>query len=729
MTQSIRLPVVSTPGLIPDSLGNYLASLGLLCVMARKWPQVRIAWRGDVLQVVGGPATFDELLDELCRVAGQRAWSPYERKWTVAQKKSTKAKSGEELAQWRATASEQELSIFDAHAVAASRVSFNPLLGSGGNAGKRAFSEGWQKVVEALAGVQPSKPRKNETETQKEKRLEKDRKSAEEYGTQRRTELKAWFNGMPVSWMFEKLNAASWFSNANKLYNSGQGAYREGRISPWAMALACEGLEFLSGSASKRLGAKARARGAFPFITYALAPRGQGDVGHDLAEFWAPIWGRPMTVQEARALIARGRAEIFGEGARTPAAFAGAILHRGVDAGIQEFRRFVLGRTTSANTFESRFEGSFRLPLESLPVVDDSQSHDLHVANVIDCVLSLIERLPADRDQKGQPRFVGLRGPIEEASVAFAASPHDSEAAREMLDAVVASLNRVDRNRSFRAKQVQWKPLPIGWLPALFGNEPPPVEARLAMALVSGFPRSLPFTLYRFGVEWKYQRFQHPEQAPARWTWRAGELTRTFGAVLVRRTLDWETEAKRDADFVPARILLPARLSDVCDWLDGDTDDDLLNRWLARLALFDWRQAPQEVRDLAVRDASEVDSNGALAMFGLLRPLFDLLPLSVRTNSRAHDLLERKSGARTPALARSLANALRTGQADVAARMAEGRYAMARTPLIRTATPWRIADNDRLLAAMLFAVSGCSRSILIQPWLRPQRLTGETSHD
>ena len=129
------------------------------------------------------------------------------------------------------------------------------------------------------------------------------------------------------------------------------------------------------------------------------------------------------------------------------------------------------------------------------------------------------------------------------------------------------------------------------------------------------------------------------------------------------------------------------------------------------------------------RDASEMDSNGALAVFGLLKPLFDLLPLSVRANGCTRDLLEQESGARTPILARSLVNMLRTGQTDAAVRLAKRRYAMARTPLIRADAPWRIADNDRLLAAMLFSVSGRSRSILIQPWLRPQRLTGETSHD
>ncbi len=66
----------------------------------------------------------------------------------------------------------------------------------------------------------------------------------QEFGTSAETTRaeKPGSSGMPVSWMLAKLNAASWFSDANKLYNSGQRAYREGRMSPWAMVLACEGL-------------------------------------------------------------------------------------------------------------------------------------------------------------------------------------------------------------------------------------------------------------------------------------------------------------------------------------------------------------------------------------------------------------------------------------------------------------------------------------------------------
>ncbi|MCZ6806483.1 MAG: type I-U CRISPR-associated protein Csx17, partial [Deltaproteobacteria bacterium] len=288
--------------------------------------------------MVGGPETLDEMVKVLCDVAAKRAWIPYERGWADAQKESTKRKLGRPLALWQASAEERDLDLSNAHAVPTARVSFNPLLGSGGNAGKRDFSKGWKRAVESLAPGEG--PRRGMPGAAK-----------------KCAELKALLLGDPVTWMLEKLSAACWFSDTNKLYNSGQRPFREGAASPWAMALACEGLPFFAGGASRRLGSRARAVGAFPFVTRAGAPRAAGEAGRDLAEVWAPLWTRPMTVHEIATLFSRGRAEVGGRGVLTPSAFATAVMRRGVDAGITEFRRFVLGRTTSANTFEPRFEG------------------------------------------------------------------------------------------------------------------------------------------------------------------------------------------------------------------------------------------------------------------------------------------------------------------------------------------------------------------------------------
>ena len=115
-----------------------------------------------------------------------------------------------------------------------------------------------------------------------------------------------------------------------------------------------------------------------------------------------------------------------------------------MDAGVSEFRRFTLGRTTSSNTFEPRLEARFSLTTG---------------AEVGPVASAMLERVTALIEQRGFPRdgkrFVGLRGPIESALLDVAAEPTNSEAGIALLDAVVSALDRVDRNRSFREGKIR----------------------------------------------------------------------------------------------------------------------------------------------------------------------------------------------------------------------------------------------------------------------------------
>jgi CRISPR-associated protein Csx17 len=636
----------------------------------------------------------------------------------LAQKKSPA--SGKPFALWAAEAQEDVLEVFAAHVVpSASGRSFNPVLGKAGKIGQRDFAKGWKRAVEALAQAQHqtrgSSSRRGKTLT------------TEACGApDRKQELAALLRGEPMRWLLDGLNAGSWFSNALKLYNTGQRPNREEPISPWLLALACEGVAFLSGGASRRFGAQAaRATGAFPFATVAAAPQAAGEAGRDSGEFWAPIWGRLMTLAEVRALFSRGRAEVRGRGVLTPSAFATAIVARGVDAGIDEFRRFVLGWTTAQEYIEPRFEGTFCLPtapdgLTSARVAEASTA--------LERVLSLVDRLPQDRKVGQRWRFVGLRGPIESAMLRLAAAPDNPEVACSLLDAVVASLDRVDRNRSFRERRIWWEPLPAEWVPSLFGDHPPEVEARLALALLSSFPVSRPFAVYRFGVEMKGGRFEHPERPPARWTFRPGPLPRALSAVLRRRTLDWESASRQqNAHEEPVRSVMPARCSDVGRWLDGAVDEALLVRWIDRLALFDWRSVPDEVRRLAPSggDGEPAAVTGALGLYGLFHPLFDLRRLWDPGAEGNGDLLGPETGARTPGAARALSTLVGAAQLGDAVRLAASRYAMAGAPLAQTDVPWGVEDPDRLLAAMLLPITGHERTVLITRWIRPRRQKGE----
>jgi CRISPR-associated protein Csx17 len=321
-------------------------------------------------------------------------------------------------------------------------------------------------------------------------------------------------------------------------------------------------------------------------------------------------------------------------------------------------------------------------------------------------------------------RFEGLRGPIEAALLAVAADPQRSEASIALLDAVVAALDRIDRNRGFREGKVRWEPLPIEWLLTLFADEHPGTEARLALSLVSAFPAAQPFATYRFGVEWKhgatYAYYIHAERPPSRWVWGPGELARVLGVVLSRRLLDQGVSSFNGTPRMPGRVPLPATLSHVRQWLAGAVDESLLQAWLSRLALFDWRNVPREVRSFTKADSRPSELDGELALLGLVQPLVDERRLVVRSLS-TDDLLSGETGARTTESARSVVTLIRSGSLDPAIRLASSRYAMTGARLASFNQSWCLGDPDRFVGALLFTISDRDRAVLFERWLRPRR--------
>ena len=79
------LNLVRFPGIRPDSLGQYLAGIGLLAAAAQKWEGVRGCWNGSCFALAGidlpAEAVFRYLRDE---------WQPtnYRRWWKGCVKKT-----------------------------------------------------------------------------------------------------------------------------------------------------------------------------------------------------------------------------------------------------------------------------------------------------------------------------------------------------------------------------------------------------------------------------------------------------------------------------------------------------------------------------------------------------------------------------------------------------------------------------------------------------------------
>lgn len=682
-----RWPVLVLPGLAPDTLGNYLASIGLLCLAARRWATVRACWRDGEFVLINGPADMASLKVELVDIAEQRGWSGYSRSWRKAQMSDTPRKTAAATSQWRSQAAgESELGVFQAHVALGDRLIFNPLFGSGGNAGRRNFATGWQAAVTALA-----KPNRNWT-----RQLLTD-------------DLDSFLSGEPCECLGD-FSAGSWFSAANKTYNSGtERPFRDGQVTPWAMALACEAFPLLQGGASRHLGVHRRAGGAFPFVTAPAAPVSAGESGKSVGEVWLPVWHRPMSVAEAAALFGRGRVEVNGRGATTVAAFSAAIVQRGVDAGVDEFRRFVLIRTTSENTFESRLA-------DTIPVMDRAGGAQ---ANAVAVALGLRDALPPDRKKGKRWIYAGLQGPVDRALVELAARP-DPETARGLADALIAALQSVDWNRTYRKRKVGFQLLPAAWKEHLVGkHDPVTPEISLALALASLRPTltsngsrqvTAPMLAYWLGAENRGSWWAIPEAVPLRRVWCGGGFVANAGSVLQRRLAEERPDASPPFDGW-ARV----GLGEIEALLECCLDEAEVTRWFFRFCLF----APRRLGEGLLKQPS-VDYpwkeclRPALSLFALFKPLLDdslIWRLSVGETRHV----------RVGSVSKMAAFLVR-GDVDSAVQSARHAYHSVGIELADFNSPFDLPEPARLLAALLVPTRGTEVARVFQRWRLPKKL-------
>lgn len=170
-------------GLHPDTLGHYLAALGLLAAVGQRWPDARGCWRGQRFLLLHESLTAQQVKEHLLD-----AWhpTPYERWWGDVQKADTKAKSSSAVWRLRNSRSVQEVQILECHLVGLGRNQFNPVFGAGGTLGQRDFADVW---CECLKKARPAaKPVKEVAEASAKpatppKKKSKARLILQRYGT------------------------------------------------------------------------------------------------------------------------------------------------------------------------------------------------------------------------------------------------------------------------------------------------------------------------------------------------------------------------------------------------------------------------------------------------------------------------------------------------------------------------------------------------------------------
>jgi CRISPR-associated protein Csx17 len=665
------LKVVPCEGVRPDSLGNYLVGLGLLAATSTRWPEIRGCWRSGHFLLLPPQATDGEALEKFLL----REWepTPYQPWWLDKQKMDTKTKSDRRVWEARNVEDLGRVRLLDAHIVGVGRNQFNPIFGSGGNIGKRKLSKVFADARKLL-------------------------QSANEEDRGGWVRMTLWGHATGVA---PPLNSAgTWFVYANKTFNSGQGWYREGELSPWSFLLALEGALLLVGAAGRRLGSKARPYAVFPFISEPLSPGSGGEVGLTKAEFWAPLWQHPATITELRALLERGLARVGQRAAGAAHEFALAARTAGVDAGIKEFARFALRQTTSSKVYEA-------IPQERVAV-------NVGGANESSLILPLIpwlNRLPYEpRDGGQRGKFKGLRGPIEKAVVELASRPEETELWRKLLMLLAYTQTRIDLNKDLRDRCRALPLLGMEWFERAWHT--PPDEISVARAIASvGADTDMPLQVNVFGVEVENGTRFAKNGRPQRAVWNAGDPVRVLAEVVHRRLVDTPAE---DDPRLGGRCTCPARM--VSAFLNGVLDGEEVCRWVPALSLIDWRSGRPQAG--TPHEDGALPAEGTYLLYCLFRPLFHPETIRVYGEKLFPDGLAPRTVTAT-----RLLNLIRQGDWGEATALADSRYLAAGRSI--NAPPKGVeTDGERLAAAMLIPVSTQAVAAGLRRWLQPTKRAG-----
>jgi CRISPR-associated protein Csx17 len=402
---------------------------------------------------------------------------------------------------------------------------------------------------------------------------------------------------------------------------------------------------------------------------------------------WMPLWGKPTTLAELRAIFSEGRAQVRGRNARSGVDFAQAAVTLGVDRGIAAFQRY---------GFQVRNGlAYFATPLERV-IVQRNARADL---------LADIEQWHDRLRQKAGPRA----NPEPPASVARALNQLERrmvELCRDdspgSLQSLIAALGGSEQAlaRSFKwTTGAYLRPLhglKKRWLDDANDNSP---EFRLAQSVAAMHAWLGKETL------WFRQHLEplnvgsNKERSWVSWhdtpgndvAWHDGELTHTLNAILARRLVRTEKSGVRGwPDWSPR----PAALSDITAFIERRTNDALLADLIWGLSLVDWESIIRDER----RTANSVEAETAIDFDQRAVPssFYALLRLCFRRSSGKDDVIPL-----VPAILQRAMNGDGKAASELAARRLR---ASGKAPLVKD-LPVGGDTARRTAAAMLFPIA------------------------
>ncbi len=410
--------------------------------------------------------------------------------------------------------------------------------------------------------------------------------------------------------------------------NASSGFSGGSHVNPWDFVLMLEGAVTLEVAAVRRLDAHGLTQAAAPFAVQSQAEGYASAAPSDESargEQWMPLWERPASLADVRALFMEGRMQTGRHRARRALDAARAVSLLGVSRGVTAFERFAFA--------ERNGQSNLAVPVGRWPVEPQPR------VRLLDEIDQWVGILRSRADGNGAP-----------ASLAHAVRRIDSamfNVCRETRPARWAALLEelgaaedllVARPKS--AVELRLQPLPRlspDWIVAANDDSP---EFRLAVALASQFApgdqkraaeqRLGPIRANCVPLEpVHFRRFNATAhslvQDPAV-VWQGRDTVVDLAAIVMRRITD---AARKGHQGFPLRGMVPARLDDVDAFLAGQVDTRRLGRLARGLMALAWqkKEAVEAATGWAWEPMPLASSAPVYALFRLLyaEPIRDVV--------------------------------------------------------------------------------------------------------
>lgn len=422
----------------------------------------------------------------------------------------------------------------------ASEIAYPALLGSGGNDGRLDFANNFmQRLVELLpttAGDEPSI-------------------------TSRAFLEQALFGG-PLREMWSAAVGQFLPGGAGGV-NASSGFTGNARLNPWDFVLMLEGASALQVAAVRRLdatGGRGLPQASAPFAVRARAGGYASAAPSDESargEQWFPLWGRPATFVEVRALFSEGRLQAGRKRAGEALEAAQALARVGTARGVESFQRYAFA--------ERNGQANLAVPVGRWRV----GSRPKREAQLTEEIAEWVGQLRRAGAQ--QVAFARHARRIEGLMLSLLQQSEGNSAALivRLLEALgSAEAEMVRRPRATAEANLRpIPPLSEGWI-ELAGEGK--TEFRLARAIATQLDANDGSSLRKHLAPLDGRRFRTGQEGLAKdadVVWLDRDLVTDLGAVVLRRLLTVESDG-----LFPLASYRPVGLDEIAEFLAGNVD-------------------------------------------------------------------------------------------------------------------------------------------------------------